>query len=84
MNVSITFAYRSLNYKAHVIPTLDDDVRIVNGDRSTVRDVRFRANYNGHECSEESVRVVRICSDIGRFVYNCFIRIDYDGRDRHC
>ena len=82
--MSITFAYRNLKCKARVIPTLDGDVRIVKSDSLTVRDVRFRANYNGHERSEESARVVRICSDIGRLVYSWFGRIDSDGIDGQC
>ena len=75
-NVSITFAYRNVKCQARAIPTLNADVRIVNGDNLTVRGVHFRANYNGHEHGEESTRGVRICSDIGRFVYNWFGRID--------
>ena len=79
--MSIAFANRNLNCKAPAIPMLDDDVCIVNGDRLTECDVRFRANYNGHEHGEESAGVVRICSDIGQFVYDCFKRTDCDGRD---
>ena len=78
--MSIAFANRNLNCKGRALPTLDDKVRIVNGDRSTGRDVRFRANCNGHERGEESARVIRICSDIGLFVYGCLRRIDCDGR----
>ena len=54
MNVSITFTYRNVKCQACVIPMLDADVCIVNSDSLTIRDVRFRANYNGHECGEES------------------------------
>ena len=40
------------------------------------RNVRFCAKCNGHERGEVSVRVVRICSDIERFVYDRFRRND--------
>ena len=49
---------RNFNCKARAIPTLDDNVCIVNRDRLTVRDVRFCANCNGNERGEESARVV--------------------------
>ena len=39
--MSITLACKNLNCKARAILTIDDNVRIVNSDRLTERDVRF-------------------------------------------
>lgn len=78
-NVSITFAYKMR--KARTIPTHNGNVRIVNIDHSTERNVPYRVNCNRHECSKESAQVVRICNDIERFVYDCFRRSDRNKRD---
>lgn len=64
-----------------MIRTLNNNIRIVNNDRLTERDVLFCANYNDHKCIKKSVQVVQICSDIKRFIYDCFKRNDCNGRD---